>query len=44
MFFILSFLFFSSIKLENRRAKQVLPRREGWQQWEPRWWGKGVGG
>jgi hypothetical protein len=21
--------------LENRRAEQVLARREGWQQWEP---------
>jgi hypothetical protein len=30
------FYLFSSTKLENRRVKQVLPRREGWRQWEGR--------
>jgi hypothetical protein len=28
------FFLFSSAKLENRRAEQVLPKREGWHQWK----------
>jgi hypothetical protein len=32
MFFILSFLFFFPMKLENKRAEQVLG--ESWHQWE----------
>jgi hypothetical protein len=27
---------FSPTKLENRRVEQVLPRGEGWYQWEGR--------
>jgi hypothetical protein len=38
MFFILFFLF-SPIKSENGRAEQVLPRGDGWWQWD----GGGVG-
>jgi chloramphenicol O-acetyltransferase len=29
-----SFYLFSSTKSINRRTEQVLPRREGWHQWE----------
>jgi hypothetical protein len=29
-----SFSFFFSAKLGNRRVEQVLPRVEGWHQWE----------
>jgi hypothetical protein len=36
-FSFLSFMFFSTTKLENRREEQVL-QREGWHWWE----GKGV--
>jgi hypothetical protein len=35
-------LFFSFTKLENRRAKQVLPM--AWYQWEGEDIGKGMGG
>jgi hypothetical protein len=34
MFFIWSFLFFSSTKSKNRRAEQVLPKGESCHQWE----------
>jgi hypothetical protein len=34
MFFVFIFSLFSSTKLENRREEQVLPRTEGWCQWE----------
>jgi hypothetical protein len=37
MFSILSFLFY---KIGNRRAKLVLPKGEGWHQWEERGIGK----
>jgi hypothetical protein len=37
--FCFVFSLFSSTKLENRRLEQVLPRGEGWHQWE----GGGVG-
>jgi hypothetical protein len=34
-----SFYIFSTTKWVNRRVEQLLPRREGWDQWD---WG-GVG-
>jgi hypothetical protein len=43
MFFFL--FFFSSAKLENRRVEKVLPRGQGWYQWEGKMWaGKGARG
>jgi hypothetical protein len=29
-----SFHLFSSAKLENKREEEILPREEGWHQWE----------
>jgi hypothetical protein len=36
MFLVNIFSLFSPTKLENMRAEQVLPRGEGWYQWEGR--------
>jgi hypothetical protein len=34
MFFILSFLFFSSMKSKSRKPELVMPREEDWHLWE----------